>query len=83
MDNIKVFNYWKNLFLDVKGMDSIQAWEASAKCQCEIVRGAFLKDHSSNGTWINEHKVGKDNLLSLEHNSVICFAEVSLRLHVD
>jgi hypothetical protein len=33
----------------------------------------FLRDMSSNGTWVNGNKVGKDRMWPLEHNSEICF----------
>ena len=58
-------------------------------CQCEIVKnstGVFLRDKSSNGTWVNGNKVGKDKVWPLEHNSEICFAgsnkKVNLRLRL-
>ena len=50
---------------------------AVSKCQCEIVKnssGVFLRDKSSNGTWVNGNKVGKDKMWPLEHNAEICFA---------
>ena len=36
--------------------------------------GVIFRDKSSNGIWVNSHKVGKVNMWSLEHNSEICFA---------
>ena len=50
---------------------------AVSKCQCKIVKnssGVFLRDKSSNGTWVNGNKVGKDKMWPLEHNAEICFA---------
>lgn len=50
---------------------------AVSKVQCEIMKmkeGVFLKDRSSNGTWVNGQKVGKDKMWPLEHNAEICFA---------
>ena len=58
---------------------------AVSKCQCEIIRntqGVFLKDRSSNGTWVNGNKVGKDAMRPLEHNAVICFAGASKKVFV-
>ena len=34
----------------------------------------FIKDLSSNGTWLNGRKIGKGQQLPLEHNAEICFA---------
>ena len=48
-----------------------------SKVQCEIIkdsRGVFLKDKSSNGTWVNGRRVGKDVMLPLKHIAEICFA---------
>ena len=62
-----------------------QRWmTAVSKCQCEIIRekGVFLRDRSSNGTWVNGNKVGKDNLWPLEYNSVICFAGANKNVYV-
>ena len=45
---------------------------AVTKCQCEIVRnstGVFFRDKSSSGIWVNDNKVGKDNMWPLKHNS--------------
>ena len=50
---------------------------AVSKIQCEIFRdkkGVFVKDLSSNGTWVNGHKIGKGLQFPLEHNAEICFA---------
>ena len=58
---------------------------AVSKCQCEVLRnkdGIFLKDKSSNGTWVNGNKVGKDKMWPLEHNSVICFAGSAKKVFV-
>jgi len=58
---------------------------AVSKCQCEIIKntqGVFLKDRSSNGTWVNGNKVGKDAMWPLEHNSVICFAGANKKVFV-
>ena len=47
---------------------------AVSKCQCEIMKndkGVFLKDSSSNGTWVNGRKVGKDATWPLDHNAEI------------
>ena len=33
-----------------------------SKIQCEILKtdkGVFVKDRSSNGTWVNGHRIGK------------------------
>ena len=54
-------------------------------CQCEIVKnstGVFLRDKSSNGTWVNGNKVGKDKVWPLEHNSEICFAGSNKKVFV-
>ena len=56
-----------------------------SKFQCEITRGdkgVFLRDCSSNGTWVNGNKVGKANLWPLEHNSVISFAGAAKKVNV-
>eukprot|EP00092_Neocalanus_flemingeri_P094274 GFUD01119867.1.p1 GENE.GFUD01119867.1~~GFUD01119867.1.p1 ORF type:complete len:515 (-),score=128.52 GFUD01119867.1:119-1663(-) len=58
---------------------------AVSKCQCEIVRnkqGVFLKDRSSNGTWVNGNKVGKDCMWPLDHNAEICFAGANKKVFV-
>jgi len=58
---------------------------AVSKVQCEVIKlptGVFLKDFSSNGTWVNGHKVGKGNMWPLEHNSEICFAGVTKKVFV-
>ena len=58
---------------------------AVSKVQCEIIKnktGVFLKDRSSNGTWVNGHKVGKDQMWPLEHNSEICFAGSTKKVFV-
>ena len=49
---------------------------AVSECQCKIVMhitGVFLCEKSSNGFWMNSNKVGKDNMLPLEHYSNIFF----------
>jgi len=66
-------------------MGSNEWWISVSKCQCEIVRdktGIFLKDTSSNGTWVNANKVGRNNLWPLEHNSEICFASCKKKVFV-
>merc|ERR1719461_466525 len=48
-----------------------------SKVQCEIFRNnndVFLKDCSSNGTWVNGAKVGKGRTIPLEHNATIAFS---------
>ena len=58
---------------------------AVSKIQCEIFRdekGVFIKDRSSNGTWVNGHKVGKDAVWPLEHNSELCFAGAKKKVFV-
>lgn len=58
---------------------------AVSKIQCEITKdtmGVFIKDCSSNGTWVNGHKVGKGMRWPLEHNSEICFAGSSKKVFV-
>jgi len=58
---------------------------AVSKTQCEIIRnreGVFLKDHSSNGTWVNGKKVGKGSMWPLEHNSDICFSSATKKVFV-
>ena len=58
---------------------------AVSKTQCEIrktIEGVFVKDTSSNGTWVNGHKIGKDNSWPLEHNAEICFAEARKKVFV-
>jgi len=63
-----------------------QKWlTAVSKCQCEIFRnknGVFLRDHSSNGTWVNGFKIGKNNMRPLEHDSEICFAGLNKKVFV-
>jgi len=66
-------------------MGSAKWMVAVSKCQCEIFRksdGVFLRDHSSNGTWVNGVKVGKNNCVSLEHDSEISFAAVTKKVYV-
>ena len=56
-----------------------------SKIRCEIFRnekGAFIKDRSSNGTWVNGHKVGKVVVWPLEHNSELCFAGAKKKVFV-
>lgn len=58
---------------------------AVSKCQCEIIKndkGVFLKDRSSNGTWVNGRKVGKDCTWPLDHNAEICFAGANKKVFV-
>jgi len=58
---------------------------AVSKCQCEILKtpqGVFLKDRSSNGTWVNGRKVGKDLMMPLDHNSEICFAGANKKVFI-
>jgi len=60
-----------------KDMGDIKWLTAVSKNQCEIFRdkkGVFVKDLSSNGTWVNGHKIGKGLQFPLEHNAEICFA---------
>ena len=42
----------------------------------------FLREKSSNDTWVNSNKVGKDNMWPLEHNSAICFAGSNKKVFV-
>ena len=56
-----------------------------SKVQCEIIKnsnGIFLKDKSSNGTWVNGHKIGKDAMWPLDHNSEIYFAGAKKKVYV-
>jgi len=56
-----------------------------SKVQCEIIKnsnGIFLKDKSSNGTWVNGHKIGKDAMWPLDHNAEICFAGAKKKVYV-
>ena len=58
---------------------------AVSKIQCEILRdknGVFIKDLSSNGTWVNGHKIGKGLQFPLEHNAEICFAKQNKKVFV-
>ena len=58
---------------------------AVSKYQCEIIRntqGVFLKDCSSNGTWVNGNKVCKDAMWPLEQNSVFSFAGANKEVFV-
>jgi len=58
---------------------------AVSKIQCEILKtdkGVFVKDRSSNGTWVNGHRIGKDNKWPLEHNAEICFAGAKKKVFV-
>ena len=66
-------------------MGSVKWLTAISKIQCEIVKnskGTFIKDHSSNGTWINGNKIGKGNAWPLDHNSEICFAGAHKKVFV-
>jgi len=66
-------------------MGSSRWLTAVSKCQCEIIRidkGVFLKDRSSNGTWVNGRKVGKDGTWPLDHNAEICFAGANKKVFV-
>ena len=56
-----------------------------SKVQCEIIKnnnGIFLKDKSSNGTWVNGHKIGKDAMWPLDHKAEICFAGAKKKVYV-
>jgi len=58
---------------------------AVSKIQCEIIKtdeGVFVKDRSSNGTWVNGHKICKENKWPLEHNAEICFAGARKKVFV-
>jgi len=59
---------------------------AVSKVQCEFMRekngDIFIKDHSSNGTWVNGHKIGKGHRRPLEHNAEICFAGPTKKVFV-
>jgi len=66
-------------------MGGLKWLQAVSKVQCEIIKtdkGAFLKDCSSNGTWVNGHKVGKDSMWPLEHNQEICFSYLYKKVFV-
>jgi len=66
-------------------MGSEKWWTAISKCQCEIIKdkgGVFLRDKSSNGTWVNGYKVGKDKMYPLEHNAEISFAGANKKVYV-
>jgi len=66
-------------------MGSMRWLTAVSKCQCEIIKnklGIFLKDKSSNGTWVNGNKVGKDSMWPLDHNAEICFAGANKKVFV-
>ena len=58
---------------------------AVSKVLCDIVRnsgGTFIRDCSSNGTWVNGHKIGKGGMWPLEHNAEICFAGAQKKVFV-
>jgi len=58
---------------------------AISKTQCEVFRnsdGVFLKDYSSNGTWLNGEKIGKNMVRPLDHDSEICFAGANKKVFV-
>lgn len=61
-------------------------WLSSiSKIQCQLVKlptGIFLKDWSSNGTFVNGVKIGKCQMLPLEHDSVVSFSEPSKKVFV-
>jgi len=61
-------------------------WLSSiSKIQCQVVKlptGVFLKDWSSNGTFVNGVKIGKCQMMPLEHDSVVSFAEPSKKIFV-
>lgn len=66
-------------------MGSYKWLSAVSKTQCEITKctqGVFLKDRSSNGTWVNGHRVGRDQMWPLEHNAEICFAGPNKKVFV-
>ena len=66
-------------------MGGIKWLTTVSKVQCEIIKndkGIFLKDKSSNGTWVNGHKIGKDAMWPLEHNAEICFAGAKKKVYV-
>ena len=66
-------------------MGGIKWLEAVSLIQCEIFKnneGIFIRDCSSNGTWVNGHKIGKGRMWPLEHNSEICFATTQKKLFV-
>ena len=66
-------------------MGDLKWCHAVSKVQCEIIRkkeGVFVKDKSSNGTWVNDRKIGKDLMLPLLHNDEIFFAGASKKVFV-
>jgi len=66
-------------------MGSSKWLTAVSKCQCEIFRdskGVFIRDHSSNGTWVNGSKIGKNQARPLDHDSDICFAGAKKKVFV-
>lgn len=66
-------------------LGSIKWLQNISKCQCEILRdstGVFLKDQSSNGTFVNGHRVGRGNQWPLDHDSEISFATPKMKVFV-
>jgi len=66
-------------------MGGVKWLSSISKVQCQIIKwptGVFLKDLSSNGTFINGTKIGKGAMMPLEHNSVVSFAEASKKVFV-
>ncbi|XP_023327885.1 serine/threonine-protein kinase Chk2 [Eurytemora carolleeae] len=66
-------------------MGSAKWLTAVSKVQCEIIKSGtevFVRDHSSNGTWLNGKKIGKNNMRPLEHDSELCFSAVNKKVFV-
>ena len=66
-------------------MGGVKWLTAVSKVQCDVIRnneGTFIRDCSSNGTWVNGHKIGKGGLWPLEHNAEICFAGAQKKVFV-
>jgi len=71
--------------IQMSDLGDMRVFSAISKTQCEIVRteeGVFLKDCSSNGTWVNGHKVGKNSSWPLVNNAEICFVSPSRKMFV-
>jgi len=66
-------------------MGSTKLFQSISKKQCEIFKnenGVFIRDDSSNGTFVDGVKIGKGQSIALLHDSDISFANASCKVFV-
>jgi len=71
--------------IKMSDMGDKRLFDAVSHTQCEITRskhGVFLTDFSTNGTWVNGHKVGKNVTRPLLNNNDICFTTSTKKVFV-